>query len=314
MKEWLSVHLFFAGSLSAFIVEAIVPFLQYAKRDGFIDRYFFIRYGEGGQHIRLRFYTEKQKHEELKALVSSMFSDYFQHNPSKRKYHTDRGLYPNNSVQYIDYEPETDRYGGVQALMIAENQFMVSSETIIEELLKHREKWTYDLAIGTGFKLHVGFAKAAGIPALCASFFFQCLANSWISKASKVFQNKSKNQFAETRTIFENLFQQGKSRYLEYTKAIFEAGRTEWIEDPILKKWIESNERICRSFQCLQAEGNINYPPCSEAIKKNTCFHPIWPIYFSLLHMTNNRLGVGNRDEAFLFYLLYRSFGWISKN
>ncbi|MFP5247245.1 MAG: lantibiotic dehydratase C-terminal domain-containing protein, partial [Thermoanaerobaculia bacterium] len=34
---------------------------------------------------------------------------------------------------------------------------------------------------------------------------------------------------------------------------------------------------------------------------------PALPILVSYLHMTNNRLGVANRDEAYLAYLIARS-------
>lgn len=33
----------------------------------------------------------------------------------------------------------------------------------------------------------------------------------------------------------------------------------------------------------------------------------LWYIYESLIHMTNNRLGITNSDEAYLAYLIYKT-------
>jgi thiopeptide-type bacteriocin biosynthesis protein len=54
MKHWLSFHIFLPGAFESFLVDHMAPALQDDLKAGTIKRFFFIRYSEGGNHIRLR--------------------------------------------------------------------------------------------------------------------------------------------------------------------------------------------------------------------------------------------------------------------
>lgn len=51
---WLSFHIFLPGALESFLVDHLSPALQHDLQAGIIKRFFFIRYSESGNHIRLR--------------------------------------------------------------------------------------------------------------------------------------------------------------------------------------------------------------------------------------------------------------------
>lgn len=51
---WLSFHIFLPGAFELFLVDHLAPALQNDLEAGIIRRFFFIRYSEGGNHIRLR--------------------------------------------------------------------------------------------------------------------------------------------------------------------------------------------------------------------------------------------------------------------
>jgi thiopeptide-type bacteriocin biosynthesis protein len=52
---WLSFHLFLQEGLDDFLVSVLPPFLAMESERGSFRRFFFIRYSEGGHHLRLRF-------------------------------------------------------------------------------------------------------------------------------------------------------------------------------------------------------------------------------------------------------------------
>ena len=51
---WLSFHIFLPDAFESFLVDYLAPALQNDLNTGTIKRFFFIRYSEGGNHIRLR--------------------------------------------------------------------------------------------------------------------------------------------------------------------------------------------------------------------------------------------------------------------
>ena len=52
---WLSFHLFLQNGFDDFLTSALPPFLAAELERGSFCRFFFIRYSEGGDHLRLRF-------------------------------------------------------------------------------------------------------------------------------------------------------------------------------------------------------------------------------------------------------------------
>src|SRR5215218_10501986 len=57
---WLSFHVFLPGPFDSFLVDHLAPALQDDLKSGTIKRFFFIRYSEGGNHIRLRLMSGAQ--------------------------------------------------------------------------------------------------------------------------------------------------------------------------------------------------------------------------------------------------------------
>ena len=52
--SWLSLHFFHHGDLDRLLVECVGPLVLALKREGAIAESFFLRYWNGGPHIRLR--------------------------------------------------------------------------------------------------------------------------------------------------------------------------------------------------------------------------------------------------------------------
>lgn len=125
---WTSLHCFlhWTGEQNdAFLTRAAGPLLNRLRADGLLEDWFFIRYGEGGPHVRIRARAVTDP-EGLRRSLASLIGG------------TDlppgEGWTPHGTVAEIAYEPETERYGGSEAIEVAEEVFCRSSEIVLEAL------------------------------------------------------------------------------------------------------------------------------------------------------------------------------------
>jgi len=146
-RDWLSLHAFHHGDLDALLMHAVRPLLARLRADRLLDRYFFLRYWDGGPHLRLRLlpppavdaadverlavawlrgYLAEHPAPDLPAIA-----DYPRFAPALAGREGVDGYLPhplpNNSVHAIAYVPEVDRYGDGESLAAVEAHFAESS-------------------------------------------------------------------------------------------------------------------------------------------------------------------------------------------
>lgn len=145
---WQSIHLFLADSAKtdAFLQEVIGPTLAGLGVRRPMENWFFIRYWEGGPHLRLRV-KDLPAHasEHLMTTLRARFVDYLHSErdlPSA--YSADlvfdrldvdaeaRRWLPQGTIKEIAYQPELARYGGPHALASSERLFSRSSELALQ--------------------------------------------------------------------------------------------------------------------------------------------------------------------------------------
>lgn len=143
---WVSVHAFYHGNLDLLLLDAVRPLVQDLRRRRLIDGFFFLRYWDGGQHLRLRLRTESTVDKEVEHLALERLRGFIEANPAEdlgnlhlypeyaAKFARAEGVtdylrtpMPNNTVHAIEYRPETDRYGDGEALSAVERHFVESS-------------------------------------------------------------------------------------------------------------------------------------------------------------------------------------------
>ena len=274
--KYVSIHLFYED-LNFLLRKVIFPFIELGKEGNLFQSYFFIRYSEGGTHIRLRLLTNET--EKLKAFTKHYFDQFFNQHPSIRTDEEDR-FYPNNSIQFIDYEPEIERYGGKEFIKIAEQHFYNSSETV-RKLMTHFEVWNNEMAIGVSLQVQIMFAHALGFSKEEAQQFFEYYYKNWLfvfdekTRKSDVFQSQFKILNHQSSIDFANSLWLSLEEDADF-------------EEEFLTDWYLKNQILAKQFE-------LNYNQ-----KKS--------IYESLLHMTNNRLGISNFDEVLLAFILKNSF------
>jgi thiopeptide-type bacteriocin biosynthesis protein len=185
----------------------------------------------------------------------------------------------------VDYMPEPVRFGGAEALPWAEEHFHISSRVALDRI--NRDNYVYGDTLFDAMRLHVSAAYVAGLSVDHSSTYFDSLCNQWIgaffSPADDAMDAALLQK--EVRADFENTlapqfaFLQDALRqmYLALQDQKFDTKQPEWL------RWFRGNELIFKEL------GNN----LEKALP-------------SLLHLTNNRLGVNNQDEAYLLFVLGR--------
>ncbi|HLI05734.1 MAG TPA: thiopeptide-type bacteriocin biosynthesis protein [Ktedonobacteraceae bacterium] len=301
---WLYVRIYCPQVMGDDVVLGLIRPLEDALRlHGLISRFFFIRYVEGGYHLRLRLYGERQAFSKrVQPYLNDQIGRFFarrgltliepgDHDPARlddpdwQPHWPDSKARPVPSYEYDRYEPETDRYGGLEGLCISEQHFQQSSYLALHVLENERA--------GIGPRqnalllLMEATAEAQGFSAQqkLASFGSQLahwLSSPWLTP--------------EHLRRFANEYQRyhlALSRLIPVdAPATAHPGRAVW--QPIVQAWLaEIRERV-RALNELERAGLLTTSLPS--------------ILVSYTHMLSNRLGIFPREEVCLLYLLYQRY------
>lgn len=319
-QSCLAAYLFYTGNWEEFLNQAVKPFVEWVLENKLADNYFFIRYWERGPHIRLRFFgDENVLNDTVKPRLIEHFETYFKEHPSDRiepewqkNLPEDQKLFPNNSIQFITYEPEIERYGGTVAITTGEKQFQESSNAIFE-IIKDYQPWSYDKALGAAIQMHLGFAWALGMDKQDTIDFFSIVFQSWFPRAvhEGLFANNQEmtqeQKMKETMDAFSQQFESQQGTLVPYVQdfwdALSEGGE---FEEVWFNNWITGMQSVKQELINIQQDNQLVIPRMYHQ-QESSSEKDLWHIYDSYVHMTNNRLGILNRDEGYLGYLIGQS-------
>jgi len=262
--HWLSIHFYPLENQDVFLVRGLRPFLQqhiWANRG---TRAFFIRYqDERGPHIRIRMRGELDWMEETLR-------------PAFAGWQEGRGEWVE-----VPYIPETDRFGGEEAMALAEEYFHLSSRVSLDRLA--REQHTYSDSMFDALRMHTIAAHAAGMTQEQSARYFDRLAEQWLPLYFVSEGTPDPDFFGDIKEGFEKNFAPQKedlrATLLELWKALdlekFDKKQPEWA------RWALGNQMILKGL--------------GDHLERALP---------SLLHLTNNRLGLINQDEVYLNFIL----------
>lgn len=322
-SKWLAGYIYYGEPLDKVVQKAVIPFVQEVMKNEWVENFFFIRYWERGPHIRLRFLGDSEKLEtELKPFFTKYFDEFFQKHPSERQepnyseeVSEEHKWFPNHSVQFIDYEPETERYGGDDCLIISEEFFQHSSETIFELMSEGEGEWGYDRALGAGIQMHLSMAFGLGMDKKQMIGFFDRYFSRWLPRAYYFFEKDiSPEELAkrrkETLEAFESTYANQQENLVAFFNQILELLNENDFEDTWLETWVNGSRDTKEKLERLIKEEN--YTPTSfyeitedDEFSKEEQIQ--WALFDSYVHMTNNRFGILNRDEAYLAFIISKT-------
>jgi Lantibiotic biosynthesis dehydratase C-term len=153
LDDWVSAHVFHHGDQDALLVGLIAPLTEELQQLGLAYRFFFLRYWDGGPHVRLRVLPSNSgAASEVREHIARYCDEYLRRHPSKQEMSREQYarssaflaeleattprayMYPNNSVEFIPYVRESHRFGTGEAIRAVEEHFDVASRVALELL------------------------------------------------------------------------------------------------------------------------------------------------------------------------------------
>ena len=306
--DWFALHVFLADPwrVDRFLLEWVAPRARSLISGGLARGFFFVRYWEGGPHLRVRFQGAAQPvRDELLAAARSASAGFVSDRPPQRDdFYRNHGFdgrpvdvatlpwHPEGSVEAIAYEPEWVRYGGTQAMAINERLFDLSSTLCLALLRSVGDDNGRRVALAASVMPSFALAWRADV-AMVASFF-ESYAAYWSAFS------------AQTLAFAESLEARGAgvtSAQRDALAAQVEAARTDsdaGRRTPQALLRAALREAIAQWGE-LFAAGVLVLPIDGRPARSPGAWNgAVQTMLSSQLHMMNNRLGLVPAQEVAL--------------
>jgi thiopeptide-type bacteriocin biosynthesis protein len=294
-EPWVSCHLYYHEDLNHLALEFLFPLVTAHLREPSIDTFFFVRYGLGGPHLRLRLRALPGLRDRVVEMTRQAAAEFLSRDPSRKPrpeaaiqgtneallssdaHETDDSVYPDNSFVFNTFRPEVQRYGGPDLLGESLELFAFSSAVALDFLRQHgsRPRAT-QLAAMVRVLLQQAMGLARDENELLRLVGYA--SASW-SEHYPGAMEKGGEVFQAQRDVFLGLVRREIERALSDL-----GGDGATISHPTLLLG-RASRRL--SWAIGRAE---------EPVRSSICV--------SQLHMTANRLGLSNPEEVYLGRLL----------
>jgi hypothetical protein len=301
--RWVSAHLYYHDARDELLRGAVGPLVGELTAGGLIGGFFFIRYWQGGPHLRLRVRLPDQGHARgVERLIEARIGRFFARRPSQtvvcfEDYQRSAGwlsqhefgqatmvepLQPNNSLRYVAYVPEEDRLGGPAGVAAFEPHFMDSAALALEVIDAHPSEQRR-----TGRALAMMLLAAAVVipdPNRLARYFRYSYRGWGIRHAGG-----DRARFAHYETGWQQSYDRQRVQLGELARRLLDEARSGAGErlDAVSARWVVS-------VSCLR----------DRLVEARLA---LAPLLFQCLHKHNNRLGITVAEETYLLFLLQRT-------
>lgn len=296
-NNWVSLHVFFNGDIYStkadrVLKDIVYPFAELCNANCWIEKYFFIRYNELGPHLRLRLKLKNEDYyNHLLEKFSEFITDYYPEDLKPVIKNKDGSV---ERYLLINYEPEIERYGGIEAIGVAEEFFFHSSEFCLTQI---KELKSGD----TSFRFGKGLI---GMIALLKVFVDDkaSAGNTMAYYRSGYLKAFAKEEFKEEwLKMFDSGFEKQSNQLIEYIQQIWDALDDIESLPASLLNFAVNLRSIKEKLLELCLDGKIVVH--GKVIKHwNDVTASILPSY---IHMHNNRLGISICDESYLAHLIH---------
>ncbi|MEV7280910.1 lantibiotic dehydratase C-terminal domain-containing protein [Streptomyces sp. NPDC093111] len=342
--DWIALHVFYAASPRPMLVDCVRPLVARLTEEGLLSGHFFINYWLEGPHVRLRLRpaspaaapeVRRRAEEALTAFLkgrpalyevdSGFLKDFYNAlfdiefpGEDRGRYMGDDGrmrLRPNNSFSEEPYAPEYAKYGGPAGVELAEWHFRHSSDLVVDAFR------TMNLHLRT-----VLLGTSAQLMMVMASCFLPeedrlaAYLDGYYAFWHRAFPGTGFIGSAEYERNYAEMAPALGRRFAAVRAAIAggELGRL----PSFLRGWAEHCLELRGRIAELTERGELHFPlhegPAREdtgqvraqpadAVPTAPLTHlpSVLPRLLSpYMHMTNNRLHVTIRDEAYLSFVL----------
>lgn len=280
---WRAFHLFYFddGHVDPLIVEADRLIAELAPDRG---RWFFIRYNMGGMHLRIRLRGDPAWFDEAAARLRAS-ARAMAETPLARSSVPTGGVpdeqghvHPPGSLVETPYVPETQRYGGPDAL--PENEALFELSTSIAVTLIGATPGDRPKRARLAIDLMLAAATVAAKDEARAAAFFEAYSRFWGRTHFQLDEMPEGGRATNAQAIAARFRQLGER-----------AGSDAAPETPS-QIWLRGLARARRRFEDLAQSGKLVAPDTGAIVTDvETCEHAISNMLMSQIHMMNNRLG-----------------------
>jgi hypothetical protein len=329
--DWQAYHVFYAASTRPFLLSCVRPLVAELTGDGLLERWFFINYWLEGPHIRLRLRpSSPQAAAEVTERATRAVAEFLRRRPAlyevkdgflaelyntlfeleypggERDRYTDAAgrmrLRPNNSFSPEPYEPEYGKYGGPAGVELAEWHFQRSSELVVDA--------------AAGMNLHLR-TVLLGVAAQLMMTMSGCLLEG--EQALLEFLDRYHEFWNSAFSGTNFTAQDGYDRAYGSMDAALprrfqEIRRAVAVPAPerlpgFLRGWAEHCLELRAKVSASAAAGDLVFRSWdgTRDLHVTEPAQALPMLAFPYMHMTNNRLSVSVRDEAYLSYVLGRA-------
>ncbi|MFC5720528.1 lantibiotic dehydratase C-terminal domain-containing protein [Streptomyces gamaensis] len=332
--SWQALHIHYAANPRPLMNECVTPLVERLTADGLLENHFFINYWLEGPHVRLRLKpSSQQAAPEVLHRAETAVAAFLRERPALYEvdssgflndfYNTlfdlefpeeERAAYlgpdgrmklrPNNSFFRMPYEPEYGKYGGPAGVGLAEWHFRHSSELV--------------MAAVRGMNLHLRTVRLG-----TAAQLMMVMAGCFLPDRERLAQYLDRyhafwhRAFSGTGLIGTDEYERAcastgtgpaLSRRFAAVLDALAAGEHERLPG-FLRGWAGHCTQLRERAAGLAVRGELVFRSWDGA-RDETVTDPAeaLPLLLSpYMHMTNNRLHVTIRDEAYLSYALGRA-------
>ena len=305
-EEWVSAHLALPGSVGALFGEGgddairrlVRPLIDGARREGCVTRAFFVRYTEGGPHIRLRLLApsveaaEHARHavvNELRRLTGAVASGREPH-----------GIAPGalRELSWVAYSPEVERYGGPRELPIAEEFFSQSTTSAIR-LVEDFHGRPRAVRVGRAMLAMLSVVHSGVQDRAAAAEFCRRYGEGYLEHASR----GDAVRLRELQAGVAARFTQQADHLVPHLAAVWDALAAGDSISPPIDALAGAARRMVASLRALHGAEIAPDDVGNFANARGTSEARVRRVLVSQVHMLHNRLGITNQEEGVIAVL-----------
>jgi thiopeptide-type bacteriocin biosynthesis protein len=327
---WQATHVFYAANPKPLLLQCVRPLVAELDADGLLANWFFINYWLEGPHVRLRIRpsspeteaeVRRRTEEAIDAFLaerpalyevdSGFLNDFYNAlfdiefpGSSRDPYTNSEGrmnLRPNNSRHAMAYHPEYAKYGGPAGIELAEWHFRYSSELVLDAL-RTKNLHLRTVLLGTSAQLMMVMSGCFLPEEEDLAGFLQSYYEFW----HKAFPDTNFIGSEEYDTNYAAMAPDLTRRFAAIRAAVA-AGDDEKLPE-FLAGWSAHCRELRERVRKLATDGDLVFG-FDEGRRFKRLTDPddaLRALLSPYMHMTNNRLHVTIRDEAYLSHVLSR--------
>jgi hypothetical protein len=326
--DWLAMHIYYAARPHPLLAQCVAPLLDELGDAGLLAGHFYINYWLEGPHVRLRLRPVSRDVEgEVRRRAEAAVGDFLQRRPAlynvesgflSELYNTlfdmelevdiDRAAYagpdgrmnvrPTNTYAYLPYEPEYGKYGGAAGVALAEWHFQHSSDLVLSAM-RTLNVHLRSVTLGT----------AAQLMMVMATTFLP--DRDELTEYLERYHGFWRRTFAGTELVDYGTSYEDTPGLADRFAMIRAAVASDEVDrlPALLARWARHGRELRERVTALAEAGELTFKSWSDGGQERVTdpAEARMRVLSPYLHMTNNRLHLTIRDEAYLSAMLARA-------